>query len=132
MKILFFLCLVLFSTNAMSQTYNRSTNNNAIYSDSTACIEINKLYKLLESGQSFRDMAEKFSQDPGSYKQGGQLQVVPIDRYVEKFRSVLLSLKINEISKPFKTDFGYHIVQLISIENNTYISRHILLRVDTE
>jgi parvulin-like peptidyl-prolyl isomerase len=53
-----------------------------------------------------------------------------MDEYVSEFGNVILTLKTDEISKPFKTNFGYHIAQLIAAKDGIYTTRHILLRVD--
>ena len=110
--------------------YSRVTNNNKFYTDLTANIEIQSLYKMLQNGYAFHDLAVTYSQDPGSYKKGGVLEPTTMDEYVSEFRSTILTLKPDEISKPFKTNFGYHIAQLIAVKDGIYTTRHILLRVD--
>lgn len=110
--------------------YSRVTNNNKFYTDSTANVEIQSLYKMIQSGSDFYDLAVKYSQDPGSYKKGGELRPTSMEEYVEEYRKAILTLKVNEISPPFKSIYGYHIAQLISVKNGVYVSRHILLRVD--
>ena len=110
--------------------YSRVTNNNKLYTDSTATIDIQSLYKILQNGYKFHDLAINYSQDPGSYLKGGELKPTTMDEYVSEFRNIILSLQIGEISMPFKTDFGYHIAQLIAMKDGIYTTRHILLRVD--
>ena len=112
------------------QVYNRETNNNAHYTDSTARVEIESLYRMIKNGYNFYDLAVNYSQDPGSYRLGGQLKPTTMAEYVPEFRMTILSLSVGEISRPFKTDFGYHIAQLISVHDTIYVTRHILLRVD--
>ncbi|MBO0939562.1 peptidylprolyl isomerase [Fibrella sp. HMF5335] len=110
--------------------YSRVTNNNVVYTDSTAILEIQSLYRMLKNGYNFHDLAVKYSQDPGSYKSGGTLKPSTTDDYVPEFRSAVLALTKDGISRPFKTDFGYHIVQLVGVKEGLYTARHILLRVD--
>lgn len=81
------------------------------------------------AGGDFAEFAKRYSQD-GSAPGGGDLGwakrgVV----FVPEFEEAAFSLKEKEISKVFKTEFGYHIVQLIERRGETVHSRHILLRV---
>ncbi|MEX2088974.1 MAG: peptidylprolyl isomerase, partial [Bacteroidota bacterium] len=81
------------------------------------------------AGGDFADFARRYSQD-GSAAGGGDLGwakrgVV----FVPEFEEAVFSLKEKEVSKVFKTDFGYHIVQLIERRGETVNSRHILLRI---
>ena len=110
--------------------YSRVTNNNKFYTDSTARVDSQLLYKMIQNGSDFYDLAVNYSQDPGSYKKGGELKPTFMDEYVEEYRKAILKLKIGEISLPFKSMYGYHIAQLISVKDGIYVSRHILLRLD--
>jgi parvulin-like peptidyl-prolyl isomerase len=130
MKAILFTYLLFLSVSAKAQLYSRETNNNTIYTDSTAKKEILTLYNLILNGQDFSDIAFKYSQDPGSYKQGGELRPTAMNEYVYEYREAVFKLSLNEISKPFKSEYGYHIVQLIAKKDSVYISKHILLRVD--
>lgn len=129
-KYLFFSYLLLMSIKTEAQLYNRETNNNLVYNDSTAKVEIFSIYSLIKKGEKFEEVAIKYSQDPGSYKLGGLLNPSTMEEYVPEYKAVTLKLAISELSMPFKTDFGYHIVQLISKKDKVYTTRHILLRID--
>jgi len=81
------------------------------------------------AGGDFGEFAKQYSQD-GSAPGGGDLGwakrgVV----FVPEFEEAVFSLKEKEISNVFKTEFGYHIVQLIERRGETVHSRHILLRI---
>jgi peptidyl-prolyl cis-trans isomerase SurA len=130
MKYLLSLFIALGYTSLQAQVYDRTTNNNRQYTDSTAKHTIDSLYTLVVSGQSFGDLATKYSQDPGSYKRGGELPPTSMEEYVDEYRKEVLTLSVNEVSKPFKTDFGYHIVQLTAKNDHVYSTRHILIRTD--
>ncbi|MBO0929822.1 peptidylprolyl isomerase [Fibrella aquatilis] len=110
--------------------YSWETNNNKRYTDSTANIEIQSLYKMLQNGYNFHDLAVDYSQDPGSYRNGGELIPRNADQYVDDYRDAISKLSIGELSPPFKTEYGYHIAQLISVKGDVYKTRHILLRVE--
>lgn len=85
--------------------------------------------EIEEDGKSFRSRAAFYSDDPGSKKAGGKLP--PMNRsnprMVKEFRDVAFSLQEGEISDPFETDFGYHIIYLEKIRGQEYDVSHILL-----
>jgi peptidyl-prolyl cis-trans isomerase SurA len=114
-----------------AQLYDRRTNNNISYNDSTAKAAIMSLYDSLQVGKQFIDLAIKYSQDPGSYKQGGELRSNTMDGFVDEYKEAVFKLKTGETSAPFRSVFGYHIVQLVSKRDNMFVTRHILLRVDS-
>lgn len=83
---------------------------------------------VLDNGASFTTKAVLYTQDPGSKSSGGKYTLNrkrPV--MVKEFREVAFSLQEGEVSKPFKTDFGYHIVKLEKIRGQEYDVRHILL-----
>ncbi|RKE92176.1 periplasmic chaperone for outer membrane proteins SurA [Ichthyenterobacterium magnum] len=94
---------------------------------------INKLKEfkadVIENGASFTTKAVFYSDDTESKKTGGKYVLNrKRPRMVKEFRDVAFSLQEGEISEPFETDFGYHIVYLEKIRGQEYDVRHILLR----
>ncbi len=80
-----------------------------------------------ENGANFRSKAVLYSQDPGSKRTGGFYTLNRArPRMVKEFREVAFSLQEGEISEPFKTEFGYHIIYLEKIRGQEYDIRHIL------
>jgi len=69
--------------------------------------------KKLDAGKDFAELAKEFSDDPGSKQKGGDLGFFPKGRMVPEFEKVAFELKPKEISNPVKTNFGYHILQLV-------------------
>ena len=73
-----------------------------------------EVIKLLDSGQSFEDLALTFSTDPGSGSQGGYLGCVPLGAFVPSFeRAVLGGLKVSkELLDPVGSQFGFHVIRI--------------------
>jgi peptidyl-prolyl cis-trans isomerase SurA len=83
---------------------------------------------IIERGASFRSKAVLYSQDPGSASRGGKYTLNRKQpKMVKDFRQVAFSLQEGEVSEPFKTDYGYHIVTLEKIRGQEYDVAHILL-----
>lgn len=70
----------------------------------------NEILEKIENGLSFSDAADKYSTDKAS--KGGDLGEFPKGAMVKEFEDALDELKEGEISKPVKTQFGYHIIKL--------------------
>ena len=75
--------------------------------------KIQDISKRLKQGENFATLAEKFSQDPGSKNNGGDLGWASEGTFVPRFDQVMNSLKIGQVSEPFKSQFGWHIMQVI-------------------
>jgi parvulin-like peptidyl-prolyl isomerase len=87
-------------------------NNQRKYNEKEA--EVEKIYARLIAGETMEDIAEMVSQDPGTFLRGGVLGLVnPVNKYVESFVLAIENLKIDEVQKPFRTDFGYHMAKVL-------------------
>ncbi|MEZ4854325.1 peptidylprolyl isomerase [Flavobacterium sp.] len=98
---------------------------------------INKLKQLRQEildGSSFFSKAVLFSQDPGSSSNGGFYKMNRKTPFVKEFKDVAFSLQEGEISEPFETEFGYHIIMVEKIKGQDVELRHILIKpeVSTE
>lgn len=83
---------------------------------------------VLERGSSFASKAILYSQDPGSRATGGKYTLNrKRPQMVKEFRNEAFSLEEGEISEPFKTDFGWHILMVDKIRGQEVDVRHILL-----
>ena len=70
------------------------------------------LHDIKSGKASFASMAEKYSEDPGSAVQGGELGWSDPNVYVPEFRDMVNRLQPGQLSEPFRTTHGWHIVQL--------------------
>jgi peptidyl-prolyl cis-trans isomerase D len=75
--------------------------------------QANLIEARLAKGEDFAVLAKEFSKDEGSAVNGGDLGFAAKGTYVPEFEASIDGLKPNDISKPVKTQFGYHIIQLI-------------------
>ena len=89
--------------------------------------KLNGFKKEIEEGSSFSTKAVLYSQDPGSRSNGGFYKMNRRTPFVKEFKDVAFSLAEGEISAPFQTDFGYHIIYVEKIKGQEIELRHILL-----
>jgi len=73
-------------------------------------------------------VAMLYSEDPGSAKDCGELGLVPLGTMVPEFDAVAMSLKEGEVSQVFKTEYGYHFMQMVERRGEYYNARHVLMR----
>jgi len=86
------------------------------------------LYNVLINGGDFSELAQKYSDDPASAKYGGDLGFIARGGFIKEFEEVAFSLNKNEISKVVKTEFGYHIIQLLDRKGENINVRHVLIK----
>lgn len=83
---------------------------------------------VIENGASFRSKVVLYGEDPGM-KESGYIYTLDRQkpRMVKEFRDVAFSLQEGEVSEPFETDFGFHIIKLEKIRGQLYDVSHVLL-----
>jgi peptidyl-prolyl cis-trans isomerase SurA len=81
--------------------------------DATVHEKLAKLRLRILNGEDFAGIASATSQDPGSAPDGGDLGWAGPGTFVPEFDKAVADLKTNEISEPFKTRYGWHIVQML-------------------
>lgn len=69
---------------------------------------------MQQDGKNWNEAVVKYSEDKGTVNQQGQLSNITVNRIVPEFIETIKTLKPNEISKPVRTSYGYHIIKLIS------------------
>ena len=84
--------------------------------DGTVYKSIDSIYKQITEGKtSFENAAKSYSED-GSAGNGGTLGTFPLNQMVPEFSTKLKEMKEGEISKPFKSRYGWHIIKLMKVE----------------
>ncbi|EKF55267.1 PpiC-type peptidyl-prolyl cis-trans isomerase [Galbibacter marinus] len=83
---------------------------------------------VLENGSSFAIKQTLYSEDPGKSENGGVYVLTKNAGFVQEFKDAAFSLPEGAISEPFKSDFGWHILQVEKIRGQERVVRHILLR----
>ena len=81
--------------------------------------EAQDIHARIIKGESFSDLAKKFSKDKGSAENGGDLGYFSRGKMVPEFEQAAVGLKPGEVSEPVKTRFGYHIIKLTDIKKGT-------------
>ena len=84
--------------------------------DEEALTAITDIRNRIGEGESLEDLARELSEDAGSKQDGGDLGFSDRQQWVKEFSDSLWSLEIGEISAPVKTTFGYHLIELLEIE----------------
>jgi len=90
--------------------------------------KLDKFRKRVYDGEDFKVLAALYSDDPGTSNNGGDLGWMNRGELVPKFERAAFRLKDNEISEVIETEFGFHIIQMISRRGEQINVRHILLK----
>ncbi len=72
-----------------------------------------RLYERLRNGEDFAALAKQFSEDPGSALNGGDLNWIDPSSLVPVFREEMARTEIGQLSKPFESQFGWHVLQVL-------------------
>jgi peptidyl-prolyl cis-trans isomerase SurA len=73
---------------------------------------IDDIYQDLVNGADFATLAKKYSEDPGSALAGGDLGWSEPDKFAPEFAAMVRDTPVNTISKPFHTEFGWHVLEV--------------------
>ncbi|MDP4492008.1 peptidylprolyl isomerase SurA [Vibrio sp. AH4] len=85
-----------------------------ILSDDGAQKQLSEFVQRIKNGEvTFAELAQQYSQDPGSAAQKGELGYQTPDLYVPEFKHQIETLPVGQISEPFKTVHGWHIVEVL-------------------
>ena len=90
------------------------------------------LLDSLKKGADFATLAKKYSDDPGSAAQGGDLGFVKRGVFYPEFEAVAFSLAPNQISGIVESPVGFHIIQLLERRGESIHCRHILVKIKSD
>ncbi len=101
--------------NFVTQTHARHILilTDANTSDDEAKKLLEEIKIKLKNGEDFAQLANEHSQDPGSKPNGGDLNWADPGNFVPEFEDIMIKLEEGEISEPFRTQFGWHILQVL-------------------
>jgi hypothetical protein len=94
----------------------------------SALVLIKEVKAQLNKGANFCEMARIYSEDSQTKSNCGEIGVFGRGELMRGYEDAMVKMKIGEISEIVKTGYGYHIIQLVSIEKKKYGTRHILIR----
>lgn len=85
------------------------------------------IYMRVLAREDFATLARRFSEDPGSREQGGDLGFFRRHEMVREFANVAFALRPGEVSPPIRTRYGYHIIKTERVRGAEVQARHILI-----
>ena len=89
--------------------------------------KIKSLRERISAGESFSDLASRYSTDPGSKNNGGSLGYIRRNQMVKEFETIAFTQNINTLSEPVETQFGFHLLETTDKSGEKIKVRHILL-----
>lgn len=90
--------------------------------------KLKEIKKQVEEGANFKMKAIINSDDPDVTQNGGLYEVTKDSPFIKEFKEVAFSLDVNQVSDPFLSDYGYHLMILHEIKGNTRVASHILMQ----
>ena len=100
-------------------------------SDDESLQKAQSIREEILGGLNFNEAARKYSADPGSKDQGGNLGYVPRGTFVKEFDRAVFTVEKNVLTEPIKTQYGYHLIEVLERTGEKVLSRHILIRTET-
>ncbi len=104
------------------------TLNNLFAQTDSALVLIKEVKAKLDQGADFCEMARLYSEEARTKLICGNIGIFEKGQLVRGYEDAMVKMKIGEISDIVKTGFGYHIIQLVSVEKKKYGTRHILIK----
>ena len=90
------------------------------------------LLDSIKAGKDFAELAKKYSDDPGSAAQGGDLGFVKRGVFYPEFEEVAYKLNVGQISGVVESPVGFHIIQLLERRGESIKTRHILIKIKAD
>jgi peptidyl-prolyl cis-trans isomerase SurA len=93
---------------------------NQIRDEATVVSQLTELRERIKAGEDFALLTKEFSEDPGSAFNGGELGWSTPGMFVPEFEQTMGSIELNEVSAPFLSQFGWHILQVTERRNQDF------------
>ncbi|MDC1210708.1 peptidylprolyl isomerase [Porticoccaceae bacterium] len=93
---------------------------NEIRDEATVISQLSELRERIKAGEDFALLSKEFSEDPGSALNGGELGWSTPGMFVPEFEQTMGSIEIDEVSAPFLSQFGWHILQVTERRNQDF------------
>ncbi|EAS46439.1 peptidyl-prolyl cis-trans isomerase SurA [gamma proteobacterium HTCC2207] len=93
---------------------------NQIRDEATVVSQLTELRERIKAGEDFALLTKEFSEDPGSALNGGELGWSTPGMFVPEFEQTMGSIELNEVSAPFLSQFGWHILQVTERRNQDF------------
>ena len=100
-------------------------------SDDESLQKAQSIREEILGGLNFNEAARKYSADPGSKDQGGNLGYVPRGTFVKEFDRAVFTVEKNVLTEPIKTQYGYHLIEVLERTGEKVLSRHMLIKTET-
>jgi peptidyl-prolyl cis-trans isomerase SurA len=91
-----------------------------------------ELLDSINNGMDFAELAKKYSDDPGSAVQGGDLGFVKRGMFFSEFEAAAYALQTNQLSPVIESPVGFHIIQLLERRGESIHTRHILIKIKSD
>ena len=104
-----------FEAKVVVQTHVRHilVSPNAITTEDQALDKLKLAIERIEKGETFEDLAVEISDDKSNASQGGDMSWVDPGTFVPEFEQAMDDLAVGELSEPVKTQFGYHLIEVL-------------------
>ena len=96
--------------------------------DAKARKQLEDIKQRIDAGEDFAELAITYSDDPGSGRNGGDLGMTKRGSFVPEFEAAAYSLENGGLSEIVRSEFGYHLIELIERRGNSIHARHILIK----
>ena len=103
--------LIKIETDTLQKVKSKKAKLAEKEAETKAHKKIETIYEKAKKGEDFAALARQYSQEDETREKGGELGYLPRGRMLKEFEEQISTLQPNEISKPFKTKFGYHILK---------------------
>lgn len=106
-------------------------NDPANGGEEAALKKANEIYDRIAKGEDFAKLAREFSKDPGSAANGGDLGWFGRNRMVKEFEDACFNGPVNQVQKPVKTSYGYHIIKVTDATNDKFVLEKLVNKIET-